>query len=184
MAQDVIVEHYDEDTGVIVAPDEPAFVDEEDGPVVVEEYPDVPPARYEPPVYGWISEAPANCGTFKYWNGERCADAALWPGRIAARPLALLSREMRPDALRSKGCRAFRFDSEGNDSRAAWKDAARSWPWRPLIHAPRDRTRHDQGLGGDDSRAAWIGSRHDQGFLLKADDFTRGTEGCGTIIGR
>ena len=79
MAQDVIVEHYDEDTGVIVAADEPAFVDEEDGPVIVEEFPDVPPARYEPPVYGWISEAPENCGTFKYWNGERCADARYGP---------------------------------------------------------------------------------------------------------
>jgi hypothetical protein len=79
MAQDVVVEHYDEDTGVIVAPDEPAFVDEDDGPVVVEEYPDVPPARYEPPVYGWIGVAPSNCGTFKYWNGERCADAGYGP---------------------------------------------------------------------------------------------------------
>lgn len=27
-----------------------------------------------PRVYGWILR-PANCGTFRYWNGERCADA-------------------------------------------------------------------------------------------------------------
>lgn len=78
LAQDVIVEHYDEDTGVLVAEDEPAFLDEEDGPLVVEEY-STPPPRYEPPVYGWIGAAPRNCGTFKYWNGERCADARYDP---------------------------------------------------------------------------------------------------------
>jgi hypothetical protein len=79
MAQDVIVEHYDEDTGVVVAPDEPALVDEEDGPVIVEEYPAPPPPRYVPPVYGWVGVAPQNCGTFKYWNGEHCADARFDP---------------------------------------------------------------------------------------------------------
>lgn len=31
-----------------------------------------------PRVYGW-SSAPANCGTFKYWNGEYCADARFEP---------------------------------------------------------------------------------------------------------
>lgn len=78
MAQDAVVEHYDEDTGMVVT-DEPALVDEEDGPVVLEEYSDVPPARYEPPVYGWTGVAPQNCGTFKYWDGERCADARYDP---------------------------------------------------------------------------------------------------------
>jgi hypothetical protein len=27
-----------------------------------------------PRVYGWAMR-PADCGTFHYWNGERCADA-------------------------------------------------------------------------------------------------------------
>ena len=27
-----------------------------------------------PRVYGWIMR-PADCGTFRYWNGVRCADA-------------------------------------------------------------------------------------------------------------
>ena len=79
MAQDVIVEHYDEDGVVVTSPDEPALVDEDDGPVIVEEYPASPPARYEPPVYGWVGVAPENCGTFRYWNGERCADARYGP---------------------------------------------------------------------------------------------------------
>ena len=32
-------------------------------------------------VYGWSAEAlrPANCGTFKYWNGDYCADARYDP---------------------------------------------------------------------------------------------------------
>jgi hypothetical protein len=34
-----------------------------------------------PRVYGWHAEAlrPENCGTFKYWNGEYCADARYEP---------------------------------------------------------------------------------------------------------
>jgi hypothetical protein len=34
-----------------------------------------------PRVYGWSAEAlrPENCGTFKYWNGEYCADARYEP---------------------------------------------------------------------------------------------------------
>jgi hypothetical protein len=80
LAEDVVVEHYDEDTGgVVTTPDGPVVVEEEDGPMIVEEHPASPPTRYEPPVYGWISVAPANCGTFKYWNGERCADARFGP---------------------------------------------------------------------------------------------------------
>ena len=54
-------------------------MDEGDGPVIVEEYPAAPPPRYVPPVYGWLGVAPQNCGTFKYWNGEHCADARFDP---------------------------------------------------------------------------------------------------------
>ena len=32
-----------------------------------------------PRVYGWSLIRPANCGTFKYWNGEYCADARYDP---------------------------------------------------------------------------------------------------------
>lgn len=38
-----------------------------------------PPARYSPPVYGWVYSRPVDCGTFRYWNGERCADARFDP---------------------------------------------------------------------------------------------------------
>jgi len=31
--------------------------------------------REGPRVYGWREWRPENCGTFKYWNGEYCADA-------------------------------------------------------------------------------------------------------------
>jgi hypothetical protein len=31
-----------------------------------------------PRVYGWMMR-PADCGTFRYWNGERCADARSEP---------------------------------------------------------------------------------------------------------
>jgi hypothetical protein len=31
-----------------------------------------------PRVYGWTMR-PADCGTFRYWNGERCADARSEP---------------------------------------------------------------------------------------------------------
>jgi hypothetical protein len=32
-----------------------------------------------PRVYGWSEIRPANCGTFRYWNGETCADARFDP---------------------------------------------------------------------------------------------------------
>ena len=57
-AQDVII---DDDATVV----EQVPVDET---VVV---PDGDPG---PRVYGWTMR-PADCGTFRYWNGERCADA-------------------------------------------------------------------------------------------------------------
>ena len=40
-----------------------------------------PPMAYRLPVYGWVYARPADCGTFRYWNGERCADARFEPPR-------------------------------------------------------------------------------------------------------
>jgi hypothetical protein len=37
-----------------------------------------PPQEYEPPVYGWSyapPPQPSSCGVYRFWNGERCADA-------------------------------------------------------------------------------------------------------------
>jgi hypothetical protein len=34
----------------------------------------IPETAPGPRVYGWAMR-PADCGTFRYWNGERCADA-------------------------------------------------------------------------------------------------------------
>ena len=34
-----------------------------------------------PRVYGWTAVRPDDCGTFKYWNGEYCADARFEPPR-------------------------------------------------------------------------------------------------------
>jgi hypothetical protein len=45
----------------------PAIIDDDAGGIVT-----------GPRVYGW-SFAPPNCGTFKYWNGEYCADARFEP---------------------------------------------------------------------------------------------------------
>jgi hypothetical protein len=48
----------------------------------------VPPpvVVYEPPVYGWISPPPpANCGQYRYWNGEYCADARYEPPYLGPR---------------------------------------------------------------------------------------------------
>jgi hypothetical protein len=57
--------------------------------------PPLPPVRmvpappvpvYEPPVYGWIAPPrPASCGKYRYWNGERCADARREPPYIGPR---------------------------------------------------------------------------------------------------
>jgi hypothetical protein len=76
-AQEVYVdETYDDDADTYV--EAPAYVDE---PVVVEE---VAPATEGiivggPRVYGWTALRPVNCGTFRYWNGEYCADARFDP---------------------------------------------------------------------------------------------------------
>ncbi len=45
-------------------------------------------AEYEPPVYGWAfapPPAPSSCGAYRYWNGERCADARDEPPYIGPR---------------------------------------------------------------------------------------------------
>lgn len=58
--------------------EEPAYVDE----TVIErtEPVDEEPRALGPRVYGWDStEPPTSCGTFKYWNGEYCADARSEP---------------------------------------------------------------------------------------------------------
>ena len=51
---------------------------EGDAPVVeqapTEEAVIIQDANPAPRVYGWTMR-PADCGTFRYWNGERCADA-------------------------------------------------------------------------------------------------------------
>jgi hypothetical protein len=52
---------------------------EGDVPVVVEQAPPddvviVPETVPGPRVYGWTLR-PADCGTFRYWDGVRCADA-------------------------------------------------------------------------------------------------------------
>ncbi|WP_439544253.1 hypothetical protein [Hyphomicrobium sp.] len=59
--------------------DEPAYVDEQ----VIDEFDDVDqdgPVVVGPRVYGYTYELrPEDCGTFKYWNGEYCADARFEP---------------------------------------------------------------------------------------------------------
>jgi len=56
-------------------------------PPVVRVVPVPPPAViYEPPVYGWIAPLrPSNCGKYRYWNGERCADARVDPPYVGPR---------------------------------------------------------------------------------------------------
>jgi hypothetical protein len=55
---------------------------EGDAPVVEQAPPDETVILHEPApaprVYGWTMR-PADCGTFRYWNGERCADARSEP---------------------------------------------------------------------------------------------------------
>ena len=57
-AQDVIIE--DDATAVEQAPADETVV--------------VPDSDPGPRVYGWALR-PADCGTFRYWDGTRCADA-------------------------------------------------------------------------------------------------------------
>jgi hypothetical protein len=64
-AQEVIIEN---DAAVV---EEPLIVD--DGDIAVIERPAAPR------VYGWTALRPIDCGTFRYWNGVRCADARFDP---------------------------------------------------------------------------------------------------------
>ena len=50
----------------------------EDDATVVEQAPADETVVVPPRVYGWTMR-PADCGTFRYWNGERCADARTEP---------------------------------------------------------------------------------------------------------
>jgi hypothetical protein len=63
-AQDVVVE----DDVPATAASEPDVIVEDDVRVVD-----------RPAVYGWSALRPADCGTFHYWNGERCVDARTEP---------------------------------------------------------------------------------------------------------
>ncbi len=49
--------------------------------------PPPPAVHYEPPVYGWVAPPPrpANCGEYRYWNGEFCADARYRPPYVGPR---------------------------------------------------------------------------------------------------
>jgi len=53
----------------------PAYTDP---PLVEEVGPEEDGIVVGPRVYGWTFQ-PVNCGTFKYWNGEYCADARYDP---------------------------------------------------------------------------------------------------------
>jgi len=68
-AADVIIGDDDlDDQAVVVVPSDEELAVEQGAPL------------YAPRVYGW-SYASANCGTFRYWNGEYCADARDEPPR-------------------------------------------------------------------------------------------------------
>jgi hypothetical protein len=65
--------------------EEAIIPDNEDAYVVDSPDPDAlpPPDGFDYPtrVYGWTALRPLNCGTFRYWNGEYCADARTEPSR-------------------------------------------------------------------------------------------------------
>jgi hypothetical protein len=44
-----------------------------------------PPPAYEPPVIVLVPVRPASCGLFRYWDGERCADARFEPPYLGPR---------------------------------------------------------------------------------------------------
>lgn len=55
--------------------------------VRVYRYEPPPVVVYEPPVYGWLALPlpPSSCGKYRYWDGERCADARYDPPYIGPR---------------------------------------------------------------------------------------------------
>lgn len=59
-----------------------AYVVDEDGTYVESPdlYDDSAPAAGTR-VYGWTETGPDDCGTYKYWNGDYCADARFEPPR-------------------------------------------------------------------------------------------------------
>lgn len=63
--------------------------DEDEAPPVT--YVEPRPARegrplgYAPRVYGYTTVAPASCGEYRYWNGERCVDARYAPPDLGPR---------------------------------------------------------------------------------------------------
>jgi hypothetical protein len=65
-----------------------------DGPYYSAPHYYAPPVRYPPPaaayfdapVYEWLPPPrPVNCGEYKYWNGEYCADARYNPPYVGPR---------------------------------------------------------------------------------------------------
>lgn len=58
-------------------------------PVTYYRVPPPPPVVvYQPRVYGWyyaVPPRPANCGRYRYWNGDRCADARYDPPYVGPR---------------------------------------------------------------------------------------------------
>jgi hypothetical protein len=70
-AQEAYVEEFEE-TYI----ETPAYVDT---PVVEEVAPAADGIVVGSRVYGWVEERPADCGTFKYWDGDDCVDARYDP---------------------------------------------------------------------------------------------------------
>jgi hypothetical protein len=76
---------YDDDDGDYYYPPE-YYLPPPPPPVRVYRYAPPPVVEYEPPVYGWIAPPrPSNCGKYRYWNGDRCADARYDPPYVGPR---------------------------------------------------------------------------------------------------
>lgn len=77
-AQEVYVDDLD-DYGDDTYVESPAYVDTYETQVIEEVEPAEDGIVVGPRVYGWAAIRPANCGTFKYWNGDYCTDARYNP---------------------------------------------------------------------------------------------------------
>jgi hypothetical protein len=44
-----------------------------------------PVADYAPPGPAWLPPRPSNCGEYRYWNGQYCADARYEPPYVGPR---------------------------------------------------------------------------------------------------